>query len=443
MVFFVTFCKNGFLLASFLWFCMHSSPLDTNALDSPSRLYRRELQGRFLGLRFTPVLEQEFKRFLRATQAPNLVFCVCMGLLLWLTAMAWDVVRYVQTIQGTPMQTLYWQTVPPARLLTLLALCVLLARGVHRLRGQGEGRQGERGLYTTALVTVVLYCSGVFVSGYIYDVAGASDAMLASILVLIAVLFPCGLTLREVLPVGALLLSAYWLAAWMILLPQQWSEFYRVSGLLMLCMGMMGLGSYLRERGTREQFLLRRLLTWEATHDPLTGLANHHSFQRHFETCMAQARREGKAVLLTRLNIDHFQQYHDHYGDKAGEQALQQVTLLLEQYAARPLDLAMRLGVEEFGLLSYGDDALSLHQRMQHLRKQVRELNILHEHSPTDSCLTVSMGIAQAEPRATADSLFQQAGVQLRHAQKEGRNRLFGVDRWQTGAAGEAQRAAS
>lgn len=399
---------------------MRSSPLNTSALDNPSRLYRRELQGRFLGLRFGAVVEEEFVGFLRETQTRNVRFCIWIGLILWLGVACWDVVRYVQSIQGTANEALFLKLLLPARLASLLALTGLLI-GMHR-------RLWGRWQHVACLATVSVYYITGFLTGYLYMEMGLGNAMAGSILILMAVFLPCGLTFRETMPTTAALLVAYLLAGWWILSPAEWSEFWAIASLLVLCMMMMAFSSYLRERGTREQFVLRRLLDWEAGHDPLTGLANRRSFQKHFEICLAQARRDGKTLLLAILDLDHFKLYNDHYGHKAGDRALQQVALVLEHYAARPMDLAIRLGGEEFGLLSYADDANALKLRMQHLLLQLQGLQISHEFSPTATCLTASIGIAQAEATGTTDSLFQQADAQLYRAKNAGRNQVCGPD---------------
>lgn len=389
-------------------------------MDNASCLYRHELQSRYRWLRFAPEVEREFVHFLRETQSFNFVACIWIGLVLWLGVVGWDVLRYVQHIQGTEIETRYLQTVLPARFLSLLALAGLLVSLPYLRHGDG--------LRVAGLGTIAVYCICSFVTGYLYHLIGVGDGMAASILILMTVLFPCGMTLRQTLPTAIVLLGAYWFAAWKILTPAQWAEFRDTASLLMMCMCMMAFGSYLRERGAREQFLLRRLLDWEATHDPLTGLANRRSFQRHFEVCLAQARRDGKTLMLAILDLDHFKLYNDHYGHKAGDRALQRVAMVLEDYAARPMDLAIRLGGEEFGLLSYADEGQALTRRMQHLLAQLQGLQIVHEYSPTASCLTASIGIAQAGSAATTDSLFLQADAQLYRAKETGRNRVCGPE---------------
>lgn len=405
-----------------------------SALDNPSRLYRRELQGGFLGLRFGAAIEDEFVAFLRETQARNVLFCIWIGLILWLGVACWDVVRYVQSIQGTANEALFLELLLPARLASLLALIGLLLGMNRRLWGAWQ--------HVACLVTVSVYCITGFLTGYLYLDMGLGNAMAGSILILMAVFLPCGLTFRQTMPTTAALLVAYLVAGRWILSPAQWSEFWAIASLLVLCMLMMAFSSYLRERGAREQFLLRRLLDWEAGHDPLTGLANRRSFQKHFEICLAQARRDGKTLLLVILDLDHFKLYNDHYGHKAGDRALQQVALVLEHYAARPMDLAIRLGGEEFGLLSYADDAKALKLRMQHLLAQLQGLQISHELSPTATCLTASIGIAEAEVAGTTDSLFQQADAQLYRAKNAGRNQVCGPDMGVCVSGAEVQAAA-
>lgn len=415
---------------------MPTSPLTPSAMDNASYLYRHELQSRYRWLRFAPDIEREFMNFLRESQSVNFVACAWIGLALWLGIAGWDVLRYLQHIQGTAIEASYLQIIIPVRLVNLLALGALLI-SLPRLRHSVW--MGPAGL-----AIIAVYCVCAFICAYVYNQLAIRDGMAASILILMTVLFPCGMTLRQALPTSALLIAAYWLTAWQILSPASWEAFRDTGSLLMVCLAMMAFGSYLRERGAREQFLLRRLLDWEAAHDPLTGLANRRSFQRHFDVCLAQAQRDGKTLMLAILDLDHFKLYNDHYGHKAGDRALQQVALVLGHYAARPMDMAIRLGGEEFGLLSYADEASALTRRMQHLLAQLQGLHILHEYSPTASCLTASIGIAQAEPAATTDSLFLQADAQLYRAKEAGRNRVCGPDiSAETGSAKPAEKSAA
>lgn len=389
------------------------------AADDAARTYRHELQDGKRWLRFAPVVEREFRQFLRQTQASNFLACLWVGLALWLGVVGWDLLRYVQHVQGTALETRYLLIVVPARLASLLMLAGLMV---------ARRRLPVGWLPAASLATIAAYCICTYAAGYVYLQLGVGDTMAASILILMAVLLPCGMTLRETLPASVVLVAAYWIFAWQMLPVVQWVSFSATASLMMVCMGMMAFAALLRERDARAQFLLHRRLDWEAAHDPLTGLANRRSFQRHFEICLAQAQREGKTLMLAILDLDHFKLYNDHYGHKAGDRVLQQVALVLGHYAARPMDLAIRLGGEEFCLLSYADDAQALRRRMQHLLAQLEGLHISHEYSPTASCLTASIGIAQSGPTATPDTLFLQADAQLYRAKRSGRNQVCGPE---------------
>lgn len=398
---------------------MPAPPPTPTATQNAERACRRELQVRSRWLRFAPDVEQQFRQFLRQTQSDNFLACIVVGLALWLGVVGWDVLRYREYFQGTAVESRYLSTIVPARLASLLMLggLMLAAR-----------RLPDHWLPAAGLATIAAYGICGYVTGYFYLLTGKGDAMALSILILMTVLLPCGMTLRQTLPVSMVLIAAYWIVAWQWLPSAQWVSFRATASLVMVCMGMMAFAAYLRERDARAQFLRHRLLDWEAAHDPLTGLANRRSFQRHFEICLAQAQREGATLMLAILDLDHFKLYNDHYGHKAGDRALQQVALVLGHYAARPMDLAIRLGGEEFGLLSYADDAQALRRRMQHLLAQLEGLQIIHAHSPTALWLTASIGIAQADASATTESLFLQADAQLYRAKRTGRNRVCGLE---------------
>src|SRR5690606_19630123 len=95
------------------------------------------------------------------------------------------------------------------------------------------------------------------------------------------------------------------------------------------------------------------------------------------------------------LDIDHFKLYNDRYGHLAGDEVLCVVAGLLGEYARRPLDLAVRLGGEEFALLVLDEPPISVAHRMEQLRLDLQTMNLKHEASLTAPCVTISIGVAQ------------------------------------------------
>jgi diguanylate cyclase (GGDEF)-like protein len=85
-----------------------------------------------------------------------------------------------------------------------------------------------------------------------------------------------------------------------------------------------------------------RDLVFQASHDPLTGLANRNAFQRRLESTAAQA------VLF--VDLDDFKRINDTYGHHVGDRVLEVAARRIES-CLRPGDLAARLGGDEFAVL--------------------------------------------------------------------------------------------
>src|SRR5690606_32043533 len=130
------------------------------------------------------------------------------------------------------------------------------------------------------------------------------------------------------------------------------------------------------ETTQRRGWAARRLLLLQAHQDPLTGLRNRRAFELHYELAAAQARREGCSLLFALADLDHFKLVNDRYGHAYGDGALSEVAVVLGQFGRRPLDLAARLGGEEFAILLYDCNVEAAHDRLQALVAQVRALGI-------------------------------------------------------------------
>lgn len=101
----------------------------------------------------------------------------------------------------------------------------------------------------------------------------------------------------------------------------------------------------LQQAGTR--------LEHQATHDPLTGLANRVLFYRRLEESMIHAQEEGFALAVMYVDLDDFKQVNDIHGHAVGDALLQAVAHRL-QHVVRVADTAARLGGDEFALLFVG-----------------------------------------------------------------------------------------
>lgn len=91
-------------------------------------------------------------------------------------------------------------------------------------------------------------------------------------------------------------------------------------------------------------------LRYAARHDLLTGLPNRSLFQQHFETAMAEARRDGQRVFLLFLDLDDFKRVNDSFGHDTGDQLLREVAQRIRG-CVRESDTVARVGGDEFVVL--------------------------------------------------------------------------------------------
>ncbi len=98
---------------------------------------------------------------------------------------------------------------------------------------------------------------------------------------------------------------------------------------------------------------MARQLSWQATHDALTGLFNRSEFEHRLELALSSAKRENQQHALCYLDLDRFKIINDTCGHIAGDELLRQVTTMF-QSLVRSSDTLARLGGDEFGILLEG-----------------------------------------------------------------------------------------
>ena len=98
---------------------------------------------------------------------------------------------------------------------------------------------------------------------------------------------------------------------------------------------------------------LTRQMTYQASHDALTGLVNRREFERRLREAM-DAAQTGEAVhALCYLDLDRFKVVNDTCGHTAGDNMLREVATIIKD-SVRDSDTAGRIGGDEFALLLAG-----------------------------------------------------------------------------------------
>jgi len=91
-------------------------------------------------------------------------------------------------------------------------------------------------------------------------------------------------------------------------------------------------------------------LSWQAHHDPLTGLANRRRFEQEIDQLLARGARSGDQAALCFIDLDHFKQVNDSCGHPAGDALLKDVAAIISRQV-REDDLVCRVGGDEFAII--------------------------------------------------------------------------------------------
>jgi len=166
--------------------------------------------------------------------------------------------------------------------------------------------------------------------------------------------------------------------------------------------------------------------------DTLTELHNRRYFEKQLEAKWKHDVWENKELTLMIIDIDYFKLYNDTYGHAEGDVCLKRVAKVLKSSLRRPTDIIARIGGEEFVVMLPGagvNVALKIAQQMQ---DELSLTDLVHESSPLDKNVTVSVGIASVilDRNTTSLGLFKAADKALYQAKANGRNQTaVGGDR--------------
>ena len=156
--------------------------------------------------------------------------------------------------------------------------------------------------------------------------------------------------------------------------------------------------------------------------DALTGLLNRRGFTNELRRARALAEREGHAIGVLILDIDHFKQINDEHGHETGDLILKTYALLLQSHL-RASDLICRYGGDEIVIALPAADADTTRLTALRILTAVRQHNCAPTMSPPLS-VTVSIGAACGRPveGLTFEELLKQADRALYQVKRNGRN---------------------
>lgn len=154
--------------------------------------------------------------------------------------------------------------------------------------------------------------------------------------------------------------------------------------------------------------------------DVLTGLLNRRGFDERLRRLLQ--RGVAQPPVLALLDVDHFKRINDTHGHAVGDAVLSGIGERLRD-TLRPLDLAVRLGGEEFAVIWVQPEAGGEARLGERLREAIAARPFTTTAGPLP--VTVSVGVARAygvdEP---PEALFSRADASLYEAKRGGRDRV-------------------
>jgi diguanylate cyclase (GGDEF)-like protein/PAS domain S-box-containing protein len=167
---------------------------------------------------------------------------------------------------------------------------------------------------------------------------------------------------------------------------------------------------------------LARQMSYQATHDALTGLINRREFERRLEEAIESGQRGDGQHVLCYLDLDRFKLVNDTSGHIAGDSMLREVAKLLRD-AVRDSDTVGRLGGDEFGTLLVGCPLEKARQIADDVCRAVNDHRFVWKDKIFN--IGVSVGLVEiSRESGTLEELLAAADTACYVAKKQGSGRV-------------------
>ena len=167
---------------------------------------------------------------------------------------------------------------------------------------------------------------------------------------------------------------------------------------------------------------LAREMSYQASHDALTGLVNRAEFERRLGAALDSARGEGVSHVVSYLDLDRFKLVNDTSGHIAGDNLLREISSLLKQ-RVRDSDTVARVGGDEFAMLLAGCPLDKARQIADDVCQAVADHKFAWQDRVFD--IGVSIGLVEVgKESGSAEGVLSAADSACYVAKQQGRGRI-------------------
>lgn len=167
---------------------------------------------------------------------------------------------------------------------------------------------------------------------------------------------------------------------------------------------------------------LAREMSYQASHDALTGLINRREFERQTNLALQSAKAEDTHHVLCYMDLDRFKAVNDTCGHAAGDNMLREVANLLREQV-RDSDMVARLGGDEFALLLLGCPLDKARQIADDVCAAVRGYRFVWQDRIFD--IGISIGLVEISRTSGAlEDILSAADSACYVAKQQGRGRV-------------------
>ncbi|HEY7752836.1 MAG TPA: EAL domain-containing protein [Steroidobacteraceae bacterium] len=149
-----------------------------------------------------------------------------------------------------------------------------------------------------------------------------------------------------------------------------------------------------------EQRGITQQMSYQASHDALTGLVNRREFERRLQEALEAARATRQGHVMCYLDLDRFKAVNDTSGHLAGDNMLREIAALIRE-AVRDSDTVARLGGDEFGVLLVGCPLEKARQIADDIWRAIGEYRFVWK----DRIFSVGVSIGLVEVTPESNSL--------------------------------------